>query len=282
MLERIYLEIGNICNLNCSFCAGTKREKRLMTCDEFRLVCERIRGYTKYIYLHVMGEPLLHPNLDELLNVASENGLAVCITTNGTLLCEKGDILIRNADKIHKISISLHAPEGNGKHDIEDYLKSVCAFAKRITPLGVYAVFRLWNMDSDEGVGKSSENAKIAELLRGEYPCEWEQKRRGYRLARNTFLEYDGVFTWPSESEASPEENGYCHGVSSQLGILADGTVVPCCLDSEGAIPLGNIFIQKMDEILHAPRLIAIKEGFKNRVAVEELCKKCTYKRRFK
>ncbi len=280
--DRIYVEIGNICNLKCSFCPKTKRKPSQMTLFEFEEICKKICGFTKYIYLHVMGEPLLHPELDGILKIAKSYGLLSCITTNGTLLSSAGEILIQNADAIHRVSISLHAKEGNGK-DISggDYLSSVIAFSKRFASLGKNTVLRLWNLDSIDAAGRNSQNANIEDILHLEYAGEWQQRYSGYKIADRTFLEYDGVFIWPSESEAEPEAFGRCHALRSQIAILADGTVVPCCLDSEANIPLGNIYESTLAEIIESPLALSMLEGFRQGRFVHHFCKKCTYARRF-
>ena len=282
MLERIYVEIGNICNLDCSFCQKTTRKNRQMSEEEFAEVCRKIKGHTKFIYLHVMGEPLLHPSLDAMLKIAGSEGLPVCITTNGTLLYGRGDIILDNFESVHKVSISLHAPEGNGITDYDDYLKSACDFAKAASERGIYVVFRLWNGDSDEGLGKNSQNGRIESCLHSFFGGEWQKRVRGYRIAKNTFLEYDGVFAWPSSSKAEDKDEGFCHALSNQAAILADGTVVPCCLDSNGEITLGNIFESDFADIMSYDRATAMKNGFKNGKMVESLCKKCTFARKFK
>ena len=281
MIERIYIEIGNICNLDCSFCHKIKRAARQMTADEFSTVAEKIKGHTKYAYLHVMGEPLLHKNLGDFLRILDENGIRAAITTNGTLLPQKKDVLL-SAKNLHKVSISLHAPEANErKISKEDYLSGCVDFAKAAAEAGVFVVFRLWNLDSDEGQGKNHENAFIKSFLCEAFPQEWQKRRSGFRLARNIFLEYDGLFTWPAESNAEERFSGYCHAIKDQIAILADGAVVPCCLDSEGEISLGNIFDNTLDEILSSERAKNMKRGFEERRLIEPLCKRCTFIKRF-
>ena len=282
MLERIYIEIGNICNLDCSFCGGTVKPKKQMTCEEFALICEKIKNKTKFIYLHIMGEPLLHKDLTDILKIAKENNLPVCITTNGTLLKEKGEILLKNNDCVHKVSISLHSPEGNGITDFDNYLETAVSFSKAAAQKEIFTVFRLWNKDSAEGIGKNIQNEYIESFLKTEFKREWQTRPRGYRLDKNIFLEFDGVFTWPSNSKADSITNGFCHGLSSQIGILADGTVVPCCLDSNGEIELGNIFKSSLEEILNGARATAIKQNFAKGKIFEPLCQKCTFARKFK
>ncbi len=282
MLERIYIEIGNICNLNCSFCGGTVKPKKQMSIKEFALICEKIKNKTKFIYLHIMGEPLLHKDLNNILKIAKENELPVCITTNGTLLKEKGEILLKNDNCVHKVSISLHAPEGNDITDFNDYLETAVSFSKSAAQKGIFTVFRLWNKDSAEGIGKNTQNQYIETFLKTKFMEEWQVRPRGYRLDKNVFLEFDGVFTWPSSSNAESVTKGFCHGLSSQLGILADGTVVPCCLDSNGEIELGNIFESSLEEILNEKRATDIKQNFAKGEIFEPLCQKCTFARKFK
>jgi radical SAM protein with 4Fe4S-binding SPASM domain len=256
-----------------------------MTPVEFAKVLDKLSGKCKFIYLHLLGEPLLHPRLDELLSLAAERDFSVCITTNGTLLDQKGDILLKHCDTVHKVSISLHAPEGNGgegvKERLSSYLDSVIAFARGCAERGIFAVLRLWNLDSSEGLGKNSENSAIEAALRAEFTEPWQKRPKGYRLVRNIFLEYDGLFTWPAESRAEKRECGFCHGLSQQIGILADGSVVPCCLDSDGDIVLGNIFDEELSEILCTERAVRMREGFSRGVLSEELCQSCTYSKRF-
>ena len=282
MLEQIYVEIGNVCNLNCSFCQGTTKKPRQMSCKEFEIICDKIKHHTKFIYLHVMGEPLLHPQLDSILKIAKLHELKVCITTNGTLLDKKSEILLQNNTCLHKISISLHAQEGNGIEELDEYLKNVAEFAKNAAENGIFVVFRLWNRDSTEGFGKNLKNEEIEATLKSYFKEEWSSKGKGFRLSKNVFLEYDGVFTWPSQSGAEKELDGFCHAMSKQIAVLADGTVVPCCLDSNGEIELGNLFCQSLDEILESPKAKAITNGFKQGKIVEPLCQKCTFRRRFK
>lgn len=283
MFDRVYVEINNICNLNCSFCSGTARASRMMSTEEFALICEKLLTHTHNLFFHVMGEPLLHPQLGELIDCAKRFDYRVHITTNGTLLPSVGNTLLERADTVSRVSISLHALEGNSNIDgIDEYLNSVMAFGKAFSARGSYTVYRLWNLDSDSGDGLNSINGHIEAALRAAYPEEWKERYSGYRISENTFLEYDGVFVWPSQSHAEEECRGTCLGLRRQLAILADGTVVPCCLDSEGLIPLGNIFDEELDSILERDPALSIAEGFKSGFMLHPVCKKCSFARRFK
>ena len=283
MIDRAYVEIGNICNLNCSFCPKTAREPRRMTTSEFKTVCERLAGRVKNLFFHVMGEPLFHPELDSFLKISEEFGFPVSITTNGVLIPERGHIILENAKAVHRVSISLHSIEGNGG-DISGggYLERAVEFAKKLAALDVNAVFRLWNLDTEERCGSNSQNESIEDVLRRHYPEPWEKRYAGYRMAYRTFLEYDGIFTWPSESKSEERCSGTCHGLLRQIAILADGTVVPCCLDSEGMMPLGNIFSQSLENIMESKLASEMRSGFREGRLVHPLCQKCSYSLRFK
>ena len=282
MFNKIYVEIGNICNLRCSFCPELKRARRQMTSDEFERVCEAIKGYTDYIYLHVMGEPLLHPELDRMLDIAHSHGFRVCITTNGTLIKKNQEMLLSHSEVIHKVNISVHAIEGNGIEErLKSYMSEVVEFARAASMRGIFTILRLWNLDSGEALGANLQNELIEAALHREFSSEWKKRWNGYMLADRIFLEFAGAFVWPVESEAEEQKLGSCRGLLDQIAILADGAVVPCCLDSEGVISLGNIFDSSMESILASPRATAIRAGFLRGEMCEEMCKKCSYAHRF-
>lgn len=273
-LKKAYVEIGNICNLSCSFCPGTKREKRFMTADEFRIAADRLREYTDYLYFHLMGEPLMHPELDTLLSIAGDMGYKVIITTNGTLLEKRGESLLESA-AVHKINISLQSFEANEGGALESYIESCARFAASAGEGGKLCVLRLWNNN-----GLDSLNQDIRTILHRHFPGEWRQSRRSLVLSERVYLEPGDKFDWP-DMAAEGRSVHYCYGLKDQIGVLCDGTVVPCCLDHDGDIPLGNIFNESMENILMSPRARAIYEGFARRQAVEALCRRCGYAERF-
>lgn len=275
MLKKAYIEITNRCNLRCAFCIGTRRAARDMLPEEFALVLDRLRGQVEYVYLHVMGEPLLHPQLAVLLALAHERSMRVCITTNGTLLPARWELLLASP-ALHKLSVSLHSFEGNGGADAAAYLDGVWRFADAAAKRGIIVALRLWN----EG-GLEAQNESILAFLREKCPGDWPQKRSGsFTLRENLYLERAQKFDWP---DLSARESGaqFCYGLRDQLGVLCDGTVVPCCLDHEGDIALGNLFLQSLDEILASPRATALREGFSRRCPEEALCRRCGFAARF-
>ena len=273
--SKIYLEISNLCNLSCAFCPGTRRKKKALNEEEFSALLPKIRPYTDFLYFHLMGEPLLHPNLERFLELAGEAGFKVILTTNGTLLPKQQDMLLK-ATALHKVNISLHAFEANDLAvPFEEYLSGCFTFGKAAEGKKLIA-YRLWNQG-----GQDAKNDEILAAMKEFFSEPWAEERRGLRIGQRVYLEYGDKFDWPDLSAADGGEGVFCHGLRDQLGILCDGTVVPCCLDHEGDITLGNLFRDSMEDILESPRAKAIYEGFSQRKAAEELCRKCGYARRF-
>lgn len=272
---KIYLEISNRCNLRCAFCPGTKRPGRSMTEVEFSTLLPRLQPYTDFLYFHLMGEPLCHPLLGRFLALAGEAGFRVILTTNGTLLPQRQDPLL-SSPALHKVNVSLHAFEANDLAvPFETYLRGCTDFG-RAAEGRVLVTYRLWN-----GGGADRRNGEILAALERAFPRPWAEERRGVRLGERIYLEYGEKFDWPDLTAPDGGERVFCYGLRDQLGVLCDGTVVPCCLDHEGDLALGNLFAQELPEILDSPRARAIYEGFSRRQAAEPLCRRCGYASRF-
>lgn len=249
--KRVYIEITNVCNLKCEFCLPHNRENKFMTFDEFKLILKKVKPFTNYIYLHVKGEPLLHPNVDEFIKYAYDEGFQINLTTNATLLNKHLEI----TKYLRQINISLHATNS----------PEIVKTAKQIKDTIV--CFRIWNINRD---------TKNKDLLEKEFNIQIPQKEN-FTLAPNIFLSQKNEFAWPSLSNITSCSKKYCYGLINQIGILVDGTVIPCCLDNNGDINLGNIFKEDFSDIITSERAQKIIDGFKNSNAVEELCKKCTF-----
>lgn len=274
--NKIYLEISNVCNLSCAFCPGTSREKHIMTEGEFRSLVSKLSPYADYLYFHLMGEPLLHPNLKRFLEIAGESDFKVILTTNGTLLRKQQEVLL-NAPALHKVNISLHAFEANDLSvPFETYLDDCFSFGKAAEGCKLI-VYRLWNNG-----GADALNRQILDAMRSHFPEPWADNRHGQRIGERIFLEYGDKFDWPDLNAPEGGDRVFCYGLRDQIGVLCDGTVVPCCLDHEGDLALGNLFEEDMESILATPRAKAIYDGFTKKEAAEELCRKCGYARRFK
>lgn len=273
--QKIYVEISNLCNLRCSFCPGTHRPPRIMTEEEFARLLPKLRPWTDHLYFHLMGEPLCHPKLERFLTLAGDAGFRVILTTNGTLLASRQDMLLTHP-ALHKLNISLHSFEANDSPiPFEDYLKSCIAFGQAARG-GPVVVYRLWNRG-----GEDRRNAEILEALHAGFPDPWSIGKRGTTMAPRVILEWGDRFDWPDLNAPEGDSRVFCYGLRDQLGVLCDGTAVPCCLDHEGDLALGNLLDQSMEEILASPRAQAIYHGFSHREAAESLCRRCGYARRF-
>jgi len=273
--RKIYLEISNICNLQCAFCPGTVRKKHAMTEKEFTTLLPKLRPWSDYLYFHLMGEPLCHPQLEKFLQLAGDAGFKIILTTNGTLLKKQQAVLL-SAPALHKVNISLHAFEANDlSFSLEEYLRDCFAFGQAVQRKCIVS-YRLWNQG-----GTDEQNPRILSLLQQYFPHPWVQERRGQRLAPGVYLEHGDHFDWPDLNAADNGAKCFCYGLRDQIGVLCDGTVVPCCLDHDAQIPLGNLFTSDLEEILNTPRAKAIYDGFSQGIASEELCRHCGYATRF-
>ena len=270
MITRCYLEITNVCNLDCVFCPKTARAKHTLTMKDFDTLTSRLKGEVKFLYFHLMGEPFLHAQLPQFVKMAKEKGFVPVLTTNGTLLSQRPDML----DALpHKIQISLHSHEGNGKADLERYIDDVMTFAIEAAHRGCVIVLRL----CIEG-GHNSMNDTILNLIANHVPQPWTKRYDGWKLADYLYIENDNMFEWPDLQHATyGEEEVFCYALRNQIGVLVDGSVVPCCLDHNGDISLGNLFDQSLEQILASPRAMDIYQGFTNHIAVEPLCQRCGY-----
>lgn len=273
--RKIYLEISNICNLHCSFCPGTRRVKHAMTEAEFSALLPKLCPWTDFLYFHLMGEPLCHPKLYTFLALACDAGFKVILTTNGTNLAEQADRLVQ-AKGLHKVNISLHAFEANDlAMPFEQYLDGCFTFGKKAEGKMVVS-YRLWNQG-----GADAKNNEILNTLKTYFPEPWSDEGRGIRIGQRVYLEHGNIFDWPDLSALVQNDRVFCYGLRDHIGILCDGTVVPCCLDHEGDIALGNLFSQDLGEILDTPKAKAIFDGFTTGKAPEELCHRCGYATRF-
>ena len=271
----IYVEISNICNLKCSFCPGTTRNPKRMNREEFRIVLTKIRPYTDFICFHLLGEPLCHPDFEEFLKIAEEMKLMVKIVTNGTLLSKNKDILL-NSKAHYRTFISLHSFEANdNKISFEKYLEDCFEYAKAAEGKKI-VILRLWNNG-----GKDSLNNEILAKLENYFPKPWSEDGNRITIGNKIYIDYGDKFDWPTLESNDTNEKIFCYGLRTQIGVLADGTVVPCCLDNNGTINLGNIFETDLEKIINSERAQNIYNGFSNRNACEELCKRCSFVRRF-
>lgn len=262
-MKKIYIEITNICNLNCAFCPKNERDKQWMSIEQFEIVLNKIKDYTNYINLHVMGEPLVHPNLDLILEKANEQGFLVNLTTNGRLLNKQFNI-INQAKSIRQINVSLHSFD-----TIEEQIRIIELIDK--FDKDKYISLRLWT---------NKHNNMIINYLENQYKVK--VIKDGIKLGDNIYLNKDIEFKWPDINNEIISDKGTCYGLRDHIGILVDGSVVPCCLDYNGYNKLGNIFKEELVDILAKEKAVSMKKGFENGKLINEMCKRCGYVSRFR
>lgn len=286
--HRVYVEVTNICGLSCSFCPPKHQSTETMTNIFFENVLQQLRAYTDEIALHVMGDPMVLSDLNTYLDAAKRQNMRVVITTSGFYMDSKrAQTLFHPAVK--QVNISLNSFNKNTtSRSLREYLEPILVFCEEKIDRGsdFFVNLRLWNLD--EAGYEADYNRELFTIFeqRFAFPSGSIQERasglrQGVRLASKVLLHFDRYFEWPS-LDLPVIGDGFCHGLSSQIAILSDGRVVPCCLDAEGYIELGNIKETNLDKILSSKRAVAIREGFSSGKAVEELCQKCSYKERFK
>lgn len=282
--QKIYVEITNVCNLKCKFCPDTKREKKFMRIEDFRNILNSIKPYTNLIYLHIKGEPLLHPDIENILKECDNSNIMVNITTNGTLLLDKIDIL-RKCKAIRQINISLHSLNQNdiSKIETQKYLSNVLETVKVLNrETSILISFRLWNISE---IGKNEKNLQVINTLEKEYNIEnlmeKTSKSSDVKLREYVYLNQDIQFEWPNMQREEIGEKGKCFGLRNQIGILVNGDIVPCCLDQEADIKLGNIYENSIDEILESKLAKDIINGFRAHKLIHPLCRRCGFRIRF-
>ncbi len=283
--KKVYIEISNVCNLQCSFCPEVERDKRFMPPELFRRVAQAVLPLTDEVCFHLMGEPLLHPDLESYLHFCGSLGLRVNLTTNGILLNpERIEMLMSPA--LSQINFSLQSFESNFPDaDNGEYLHKIFDFTRRALQQrpDLYINYRLWNQGA---LGAPASNDQLLEKIRQGLQTDFSSAvdvrwKKSIKIKGRLYLHFDSRFQWPHPSQPLRSNEGFCHGLSSHIGILADGTVVPCCLDKEGVIRLGNCGAQNISDVLESPRATAIQEGFQQGILVEDLCQKCTFITRF-
>ena len=277
MFKKIYIEITNICNLRCKFCPETSRKKEFMNLEKFEQIIKQIYKYTNLVCLHVKGEPLLHNELEGILRILEKYNLKANITTNGTLIKDKLEIL-KNSNAVRQINFSIHSIAQNEKLNTQ-YLKDIFESAEQLE--NIIISYRLWNLQT---IKENDINNTIIEEIEKYYNMQnlkQELTKNDYfQLRKNIFINQDIEFTWPDINKDIIIEKGKCLALKEQIAILVDGTVVPCCLDNNGDIPIGNILEETMEDILNKPQSVTIKKNFENGILTCQLCKTCGFLKR--
>lgn len=261
MYKKVYVEITNNCNLNCSFCIHNDRDKKFMTLSEFEIILSKLKNHTKYLYFHILGEPLLHPLINEFINKAIIS-YYVNITTNGYLIDK-----IKDNQNIRQLNISLHSFNSSYKLSLSEYMNNIFDTISSLS--NTYISYRLWV--------NNEYNDQIISFLEEKYHVKIDKNKRSNKLSDKIYLDFNDEFIWPDLKNNLNLTKGKCYALRDHLGILVDGTVIPCCLDSKGTINLGNIYKEDIESIKNKERYKKMYMGFTNYDKIEPLCQNCNF-----
>jgi MoaA/NifB/PqqE/SkfB family radical SAM enzyme len=284
--HKVNIEISNICNLQCTFCPEVIRAKKIMDVELFRKVIEQVAPMTEMVCFHLMGEPLLHPKLPQLLDICQEYRTPVFFVSNGVLLTEaRNETLLHPA--LRQVNFSLHSYLDNHPgSDPSEYLKKVFAYVDLALSRrpDLYLNFRLWNLESPQG--QVHENQQMRSAIEQHYGVKLIHDpnvkiQKSQRIVGRLYVHYDTEFVWPALELPEIGSQGTCYGLRNHFGVLADGTVVPCCLDKEGVLKLGHVQDGPIESILNQDRAVQMLQGFLRGELVEALCQRCNYVDRF-
>ena len=258
MFKKVYIEITNNCNLSCPFCVKNNRSKEYISIDNFTILLNKLKNYTNYLYFHLMGEALIHPNINELIDLGSID-YNINITTNGCFIDR-----IKDNKNIHQINISLHSYNNN--ISLDKYLNNIFDSVDNLLVNNTIISYRMWT------------NNKYKKDIINHLENRYNIKINGNtKIKNNLYIEFDDEFIWPDINNNYINKYGSCQGLRTHIGILVDGSVVPCCLDYDGKLTLGNIYKDDLSLILNSDRAKAIKEGFLNNKKIELLCQHCNF-----
>ena len=261
--KKVYIEITNRCNLSCDFCIKNKRELKNISIEEFKIVLKKLKPYTKYLYFHILGEPLLHPKINDLINLASKD-FNINITTNGYLIDK-----ISDNSNIRQVNISLHSFDNKYNIALENYLNNIFKAIDKLIDNKTYISLRLWV--------KTKYNDEMLAYINKRYNCNINLDNGSYKINNYLFIDTFKEFIWPDLDNNYYNETGKCYGLIDHIGILVDGTIVPCCLDTKGIIKLGNIYKDSLEEVINSAKCVNMIDGFKKNQKKEELCKHCNF-----
>ena len=284
-MQKVYIELTSKCGLSCDFCPSASRVMSDMDIELFTKINAEVKAFTNDVAYHVVGDPFLVENIKEYLDISHSVGLNVHITTAGYYLKPShADVL--NHPCVKQINFSLNSYRGNKLPiSLDEYITKIAEFtlAFRKNNSKSFINYRLWNKEEDNS--QQDYNAQVIktmfEKLGAQMPSEMDIQSKKLRVISKVLFNYDNLFEWPSLEASFVGDKGHCHGLSSQMAILSTGEVVPCCFDYEAKIKLGNSKDESLHDILTNTRSRNLIDGFKAGNVVEELCKHCSYRKKF-
>lgn len=281
--EKIYIELSDICGLNCGFCPSVKGVRGAMSVEKFGIIAKKVAGVGRIYTFHLLGDPLVLPNLKDFVKIANAHKMTLELTTSGFYMSKKNAQLLLESENIRQINLSLMAFLAQKKLNLNEYFAPILRFLRLHLAQNSqsFVNLRLWNLGAN--FTPPPENNAIYSLLEREFNTKIQKNAPKNRLENRIVLHQSELFCWAGAGERNapkvPCVKGSCHALRKQIGILSDGTVVPCCMDTSGVIGLGNLFTQELSEILASKRAVAMKKGFERGEFTEKLCQQCEFGR---
>lgn len=281
--EKIYIELSDICGLNCGFCPSVKGVRGAMSVEKFSIIAKKVAGVGRIYTFHLLGDPLVLPNLKDFIELANAHKMPLELTTSGFYMSEKNAQLLLESENIRQINLSLMAFLAQKKLNLNEYFAPILRFLRLHLAQNSqsFVNLRLWNLGAN--FTPPFENNAIYSLLEREFNAKIQKNAPKNRLENRIILHQSELFCWAGAGKKNapkvPCVKGSCHALRKQIGILSDGTVVPCCMDTSGVMGLGNLFTQELSEILASKRAVAMKKGFERDEFTEKLCQQCEFGR---
>lgn len=281
--EKIYIELSDICGLNCGFCPSVKGVRGAMSVEKFSIIAKKVAEKARIYTFHLLGDPLVLPNLKDFIEIANAHKMTLELTTSGFYMSEKNAQLLLESENIRQINLSLMAFLAQKKLNLNEYFAPILRFLRLHLAQNSqsFVNLRLWNLGAN--FTPSPENNAIYSLLEHEFNTKIQKNAPKNRLENRIILHQSELFCWAGTGEKNapkvPCVKGSCHALRKQIGILSDGAVVPCCMDTSGIMGLGNLFTQELSEILASKRAVAMKKGFERGEFTEKLCQQCEFGR---
>lgn len=319
-LDRLHIEVTNVCNFKCEFCPDAIMERKRGHIDLKLLekLLDEIadKHLTKIVTFHLMGEPLIYPHIFKAIALAVDRKLELHLTTNGSTFAIRPDHIEKLvASGIPKVTISLQTPSTDTftlrgappnlspnlyfsgitqyvQANLEDeqsptrvnikFLDSTPhPFLVPHKPLKIVegreqmqAELNRWADILFQGYSHPPDLQWIDQQIRQHKPGRWQVITLHPKLGLETFP-LDSWGNVELGTDVVPARFGTCNGAAQQVGVLYDGTVVPCCKDYEGRIPLGNLNEKSLAEILVDRPACALRQGFDRLQVTHPVCQRC-------
>ncbi len=319
-LERIHLEVTNVCNFKCEFCpdAIMQRKRGHMDLALLEKALDEIaeNRLAKIVAFHLMGEPLIYPHIFEAIRGACDRHLNLHLTTNGSTFHIRPEHIEKLVTSgIPKVTISLQTPDPDTfairgappNLQPEQYFEGITRYVKAnledarsstrihlkfldttphpfLVPHKTMHVvegkeqmqqqLREWSDRLLTNLPTRPSSKEIEQKLATHKPGRWQVIELTSKLALETFP----LDSWGNVESATvvPASFGYCNGTTDQAGILYNGTVVPCCKDYDGQIPLGNINNNTLIDILDRESpACGLRADFDKFQVTHPVCQRC-------